>query len=403
MTNAKTIAIGITGGIAAYKVTDLVSRLVKKGFQIEVIMTEAAAELVAPLTFSTISGRPVHCKMFGEQCGEHTEVEHIAIGDRADLMVIVPATANIIAKAAHGIADDLLSTVILAADSPVMYFPAMNTRMWEHPVQQENIAKLRSLGFDVIDPDEGFLACGTSGKGRLGSIDMIEEKILEKIASMKKGLDLKGKTVLISAGPTEEPIDPVRCITNHSSGKMGYALARAAQRRGAEVRLVSGPVALDAPMGVERYSVRTAREMQGQMDALFDSADITIMAAAVSDYRVKNAADQKIKKCGSTLTLELEQNPDILASLGARKHGVLVGFAAETENLRDNALEKLKKKNLDMIVANNVSAEGAGFGSDTNIVTIYQNDGSFDIPKMTKEALSDVILDHILKLEETLE
>ena len=247
MSESKTIAIGVSGGIAAYKVTDLVSRLVKKGFQIEVIMTEAARELMAPLTFSTLCGRPVHCEMFREQ--SNGEVEHIAIGDRADLMVIVPATANIIAKAAHGIADDLLSTVILAADSPVMYFPAMNTRMWEHPVQQENIAKLRSLGFEVIDPEEGFLACGTSGKGRLGSIDMIEEKILSAMAAIEKGRDLEGKTVLISAGPTEEPIDPVRCITNRSSGKMGYALAKAAHRRGAEVHLVSGPVSLKAPGG----------------------------------------------------------------------------------------------------------------------------------------------------------
>lgn len=398
MNKSKTIAIGITGGIAAYKVTDLVSRLVKKGFQIEVIMTEAATELMSPLTLNTLCGRPVHCKMFQQQNGE---VEHIAIGDRADLMVIVPATANIIAKAAHGIADDLLSSVILAADSPVMYFPAMNNRMWEHPVQQENIAKLRRLGFEVIDPDEGFLACGTSGKGRLGSIDMIEEKILAAVAALEKGQDLGGKTILISAGPTEEPIDPVRCITNHSSGKMGYALAKAARRRGAEVHLVSGPVALKAPEGVFVYSVRSASEMQRQIDDLYANADITVMAAAVSDYRVKNVAEQKIKKDDNTLVLELEKNPDILASLGAKKQGILVGFAAETENLRENALSKLNKKNLDMIVANNVSLAGAGFGSDTNIVTIYQKSGCCDIPKMSKEALADVILDHILKLEET--
>ncbi|MBQ2764578.1 MAG: bifunctional phosphopantothenoylcysteine decarboxylase/phosphopantothenate--cysteine ligase CoaBC [Firmicutes bacterium] len=399
MTDKKTIAIGISGGIAAYKIADLVSRLTKKGFQIEVTMTEAAQELVAPLTFSTLSGRPVHCEMFREE----NEVEHIAIGDRADLMVIVPATANIMAKAACGIADDLLSTVILAADSPVLFFPAMNTRMWEHPATQANVATLRSRGFDVFDPDEGFLACGTSGKGRLGSIDSIEETILDAMATLEKGKDLEGKTLLLSAGPTEEPIDPVRCITNRSSGKMGYAIAKAAKRRGADVHLVSGPVSLKAPDGVHLYPVGSAQEMKDQIDALYDRADITIMAAAVSDYHVKHVADQKIKKDGSTLILELEKNPDILASLGERKHGILVGFAAETQNLKENALSKLERKNLDMIVANNVTLQGAGFGSDTNIVTIYKKSGAEELPKMDKLILADMILDHILKLEEPTE
>lgn len=399
MTDKKTIAIGISGGIAAYKIADLVSRLTKKGFQIEVIMTEAAQELVAPLTFSTLSGHPVHCKMFQEE----NEVEHIAIGDRADLMVIVPATANIMAKAACGIADDLLSTVILAADSPVLFFPAMNTRMWEHPATQANVATLRDRGFEVFDPDEGFLACGTAGKGRLGSIDSIEETILDAMASLEKGKDLEGKMLLLSAGPTEEPIDPVRCITNRSSGKMGYALAKAAKRRGADVHLVSGPVSLKAPEGVHLYPVGSAQQMKEQIDALYDRADITIMAAAVSDYHVKNVSDQKIKKDGSTLILELEKNPDILASLGERKHGILVGFAAETQNLKENALSKLERKNLDMIVANNVTLQGAGFGSDTNIVTIYKKSGAEELPKMDKLILADMILDHILKLEEPTE
>lgn len=398
--NKKTIAIGVSGGIAAYKVIDLVSRLAKKGFQTEVVMTEAAAELVGPFTFATISGRPVHTKMFQEQYGYHMEVEHIAIGDRADLMVIVPATANIMAKAAHGIADDLLSSVILAADSPVMYFPAMNTRMWENPVTQENVAKLRSLGHEVIDPDAGFLACGTAGKGRLGSIEMIEETILNAMAALEKGRDLEGKTVLISAGPTEEAIDPVRCITNHSSGKMGYALAKAAYRRGAEVHLVSGPVALEPPAGVHCYPVRSAQEMKAEIDGLYGQVDITIMAAAVADYHVKEIAPHKLKKSGTTLTLELEPNPDILASLGANKHGILVGFAAETQNLKENAMSKLERKNLDLIVANNVAKEGAGFGSDTNIVTIYTKNGAVDIPKMPKDALADVIFDYIRKQEE---
>lgn len=395
MADKKTIAIGISGGIAAYKIADLVSRLTKKGFQIEVIMTEAAQELVAPLTFSTLSGRPVHCKMFQEE----NEVEHIAIGDRADLMVIVPATANIMAKAVAGIADDLLSTVILAADSPVMFFPAMNTRMWEHPATKANVETLRERGFAVIDPDEGFLACGTAGKGRLGSIDMIEEMICDAMATLERGQDLAGKTLLLSAGPTEEPIDPVRCITNRSSGKMGYAIAKAAKRRGADVHLVSGPVSLKAPEGVHLYPVGSAMEMKETIDGLYDKADITIMAAAVSDYHVKNAASQKIKKDDDTLILELEKNPDILASLGMRKHGILVGFAAETQNLKEYALSKLERKNLDMIVANNVTLAGAGFGSDTNIVTIYKKSGAKEYPQMDKLALADVILNEILELE----
>lgn len=398
MTEVKTIAIGITGGIAAYKVTELVSRLVKKGFQIEVIMTEAATKLVAPLTFSTLSGNPVRCEMFQEKVGER--VEHISIAERADLLVVVPATANIIGKAANGIADDLLSTTIMAAQSPVMYFPAMNTMMWEHPVQQENVAKLKSLGFTVIDPDEGFLACGTTGKGRLGSIDMIEEKILDTVYALKKGRDLTGKTVLVTAGPTAEPIDPVRFLTNRSSGKMGYALARAARRRGATVHLVSGPVKLDAPRDLHFYPVNTALEMQDQVAKIYPQADITIMAAAVADYRVAETAKQKIKKDKETLTLQLVKNPDILASLGEYKHGFLVGFAAETENLAENALAKLKKKNLDMIVANNVAAEGAGFDCDTNIVTIFTKNGSWELTKMSKETLADTIIDYIIKTEE---
>lgn len=398
MSEEKTIAIGITGGIAAYKVAELVSRLAKKGFQIEVIMTEAATRLVAPLTFSTLSGNPVHSTMFQEKVGER--VEHVSLAERADLIVVVPATANIIGKAANGIADDLLSTTIMAAQGPVIYFPAMNTMMWEHPAQQENVAKLRRFGFEVIDPDEGFLACGTTGKGRLGSIDMIETKIIDTLAALEGGKDLDGKTVLITAGPTEEPIDPVRCITNYSSGKMGYALARAARRRGASVHLVSGPVKLDAPYDVRFYPVKTALEMKEHVERIYPKADITIMAAAVADYRVKEVATQKLKKSEDRLVLELTKNPDILASLGEHKKGRLVGFAAETENLAENALAKLNQKNLDMIVANNVASTDAGFGSDTNIVTIYKKDVSLDLPKMTKEALADVIIDQILKMED---
>lgn len=401
MNNPKRVLIGITGGIAAYKMTDLVSRLTKQGVEIEVMMTEAATKLVSSLALSMLSGHPVYTEMFREQWSEKTEVEHIAVADRADLMVIVPATADIMAKAANGIADDFVSSVILAADSPVIYFPAMNTRMWEHPATQSNVAKLRSYGFEVIEPDSGFLACGTEGVGRLGSLDMIEKVITDRLFQTEKK-DLKGKTVLISAGPTEEPIDPVRTITNHSSGKMGYALAKVALMRGAEVHLVSGPVVISAPAGVNLYPVVTAGEMQVQMEKLYADADITVMAAAVSDYRMKNVASQKLKKQDGEdeLHLELVKNPDILAGLGKNKHGILVGFAAETEHLKENATAKLIKKNVDMIIANDVTAQGAGFGTDTNIVTIYKKDDAIALPMMTKEEVANRIFDEIMKQEE---
>lgn len=400
MPEKKTVLIGVTGGIAAYKIPDLVSRLMKIGYNVEVIMTEAAANLVAPLAFSTLTGNPVHMEMFHEQVGNRIEVEHIALADRADLIVVVPASANTLAKAANGIADNLLSSVLLAADSPVIYFPAMNTRMWEHPSTRRNIEILKNNGSEIIEPDDGFLACGTSGKGRLPSLELIESIITGHLEVSNLSNDLLGKRVLISAGPTEEPIDPVRCITNHSSGKMGYALAEAAVSRGADVILVSGPVAINPPSNVLLINVCTAKEMKECMERYYDSADITIMAAAVSDYKVKNAAPQKIKKSDEILTIELEKNPDILASLGENKHGFLVGFAAETQNLRENAVEKLNKKNLDLIIANNVTSEGAGFGSDTNIVTVFGKNGFIDIPKMSKRLLAHKILSYILNPEE---
>ena len=404
----KTVIIGVCGGIAAYKVCDLVSHLVKDGLRVEIVMTEAAKEFVTPLSLSTLSGIPVHCDMFKEQQGDTAEVEHIAIGDRGDLMVIVPASADIMAKAAHGIADDLLSTVILAADSPVMYFPAMNTRMWQHPATRQNVDILRQRGFKVINPDSGMLACGTEGEGRLGSVDSIEKAVLEALAEVgcEQDLnqdfyqDLEGKTVLISAGPTEEPIDPVRCITNRSSGKMGYALAEAALSRGAKVNLVSGPVAVNPPedKNLKMYPVKTALEMQEIMEKLHREADITIMAAAVGDYRVKEAASQKLKKTGKSLKLELVQNPDILAGLGAHSHGLLAGFAAETENLKENAVKKLKSKGAHMIIANDVTAEGCGFGSDNNRVTVFDNEGSVtELPLMPKDKLAHALLDIMIK------
>lgn len=396
MAKAKTVLIGITGGIAAYKIPDLVSRLKKRGYQIEIIMTESARHLVAPLALSTLSGRPVRCEMFQEIVGESVEVEHISLADRADLMVIVPATANIMGKAAHGIADDLLTTVIMAADCPVIYFPAMNTRMWEHPCTQENIAKLRSLGNMVVEPDEGFLACGTSGKGRLGPITNIESIIVNALET--KVQDLKGEKVLLSAGPTREAIDPVRYISNKSSGKMGYALAQAAAARGAEVTLVSGPVHMPPPCQVQVIPVTTAQEMATAMLANYDSATIAIMAAAVADYRIERPSEQKIKKSNEQLNLSLVKNPDILQELGSRKeHQYLVGFAAETSNLEANALTKLARKNLDMIVANDVSQAGAGFDVDTNIATIYTIGGmATKVDLTTKDNLANIILDEIV-------
>lgn len=396
-TKGKTILIGITGGIAAYKITDLVSRLKKRGYQIEIIMTESAQHLVAPLALSTLSGRPVRSEMFHEIVGEDVEVEHISLADKADLMVIVPATANIIGKAANGIADDLLSTVIMAASCPVMYFPAMNTRMWQHPCTQQNIAKLRALGYTVIDPDEGFLACGTSGKGRLGPIEMIESTIVEALEPAPK--DLVGKKVLISAGPTQEVIDPVRYISNKSSGKMGYALAKAALNRGAEVTLVSGPVALPAPSGVNLVKVITAQEMYEAMGANYGDKDIVIMSAAVADYRVEAPCEEKIKKTEDNLTLNLVKNVDILYELGkAKKNQYLVGFAAETSNLEAHALEKMERKNLDMIVANDVTRQDAGFDVDTNIVNIYTIGGMVHkVDLAAKDKVAEIILAEIIK------
>ncbi len=396
MSTQKTILIGITGGIAAYKITDLVSRLKKRGYIIEIIMTESARHLVAPLALSTLSGRPVRSEMFHEIIGEDVEVEHISLADKADIMVIVPATANIIGKAANGIADDLLSTVIMAASCPVIYFPAMNTRMWEHPCTQENIAKLRELGNEIIDPDDGFLACGTIGKGRLGSIEMIEETIVSALEEKHK--DLEGKKLLVSAGPTREAIDPVRYISNRSSGKMGYAIAKAALKRGGTVTLVSGPVNLPSP-GCNVVSVTTAAEMSDAMTSYYAASDIVIMSAAVADYCLKEISDKKIKKSANSMVLELVSTVDILQELGRKKRNqYLVGFAAETDDLERNALGKMERKNLDMIVANDVSQKGAGFDVDTNIATIYTINGiSRKVDLTSKDKLANIILDEIIK------
>ncbi len=395
MLAGKNILLGVTGGIAAYKAVEIVSRLRKAGAAVHVIMTEGATKFVAPLTFREISGNPVVHTMWDEP--KTWNVEHIALAQWADCFVIAPATANMIGKIASGIADDMLSTTVMAATSPVMIAPAMNTNMYHNPITQQNIAKLRQLGYHIIEPAAGMLACGIEGVGRLPEPVVVVGAIQALFAAQS---DLKGKKVLVTAGGTREPIDPVRYIGNRSSGKMGYALAEAAVKRGAQVVLVSGPVSLTPPVGVQFIPVETAQEMRAAVLADFADSDIVIKAAAVADYRVACQASQKIKKTGDTLSLVLEKNPDILAELGRIKtQQILVGFAAETENLIAHAAEKLERKNADLIVANDVTLQGAGFNADTNIVKLLYKDGNVEeLPQMAKKALADVIFDKIRSL-----
>lgn len=393
MLKGKKITVGIAGGIAAYKAAELVSGLVQSGTVVNVIMTDAARQFVQPLTFATLAGNAVYTSMFDERYTG--EITHLDLAQKADLLVIVPATANIIAKAAHGIADDLLSTVILATGGPVMICPAMNTVMYNNPVVQQNIAKLRQLGYYFVGPASGSLACGTSGLGRMKA----PQEILQAIKQIFTGGDLAGVKVLISAGPTLEPLDPVRYIANRSSGKMGYHLAEVAMERGGEVILVSGPVQLPAPAGVQLVKVETARQMHQAIIENFNAVDVVIKAAAVTDYRPKQVAAEKIKKNEDQLLLSLQKNPDILAELGRLKqHQILVGFAAETNNLEQYAQAKLKNKNLDLLVANNVSMPGAGFDVDTNIVKIFCQNGTVtELPLMSKRAVASRILDLVVR------
>ncbi len=384
--------LGVTGGIAAYKAVEVASRLRKLGAAVYVVMTRAAANFVTPLTFREISGNPVIASMWDEP--KQWNVEHIALATRADLFVIAPATANVIGKLAAGIADDMLTTTVMATKAPVLLSPAMNSNMFLNPVVQANIAKLTGLGYHVLPPDEGLLACGVEGPGRLPDPGVIVARATELLGA---GDDLAGRKVLVTAGPTREAIDPVRYISNHSSGKMGYAIAAAAAARGAEVVLVTGPTALTPPPGVRTVPVDTAAEMLAAVLAEYDDCDAVVKAAAVADYRVAAPAEHKIKKNDAELTLTLTKNADILAELGRRKrHQVLVGFAAETRDLVDNARAKLAKKNLDLVVANDVTVPGAGFGADTNVVRLLHRDGRvehFDV--MAKHELAGVILDRI--------
>ncbi|HXZ36105.1 MAG TPA: bifunctional phosphopantothenoylcysteine decarboxylase/phosphopantothenate--cysteine ligase CoaBC [Thermodesulfobacteriota bacterium] len=394
MLKGKKIVLGVTGGIAAYKAAELVRELVRSGAEVFVVMTRSAQEFITPLTLQTLSGNKVATELFSLL--EESEIGHISLADRADILVIAPATANMIGKIAGGIADDMLSTVVMATQAPVLLAPAMNVHMWENSITQENIQKLRARGYHFIDPEAGELACGYEGKGRLAEIPAI----VEEVQTLLSPKDYSGETILVTAGPTEEPIDPVRFLSNRSSGKMGFAVSRAARRRGAQVTLVSGPTALTPPPHLRFIPVRTAAQMREAVLENLQAASIVVMAAAVSDFRPQGTREEKIKKSKANLNLLLELNPDILYEAGQKKGTrLLIGFAAETHDLLQNARQKLAEKNLDLIVANDVSLPGAGFAADTNIVKLIDRRGNIEeLPLMGKEEVADLILDRLVKL-----
>ena len=399
MLKGKTILIGVTGSIAAYKAADLASRLMKQHAQVHVIMTENAAKFISPITFETLTNRKCITDTFDRDYpSDHpVEVEHIALAKKADLVIVAPATANIIAKMAYGIADDMLSTTLLACTCPVLVSPAMNTKMYEHPATQANLAVLRQRGVKIIEPSSGLLACGDEGKGKLPEPAVLVDHILAEIACPK---DLTGKKILVTAGPTREALDPVRFITNHSSGKMGYAIAHAAALRGADVTLVSGPVSLTPPLGVKLVPITSAHDLFCAVTAVSAEQDIIIKAAAVADYRPVSVSDEKIKKADNDLSLSLARTEDTLQYLGEHKPEgqILCGFAMETSDLENKARAKLKKKNLDMIVANNVKVAGAGFGTDTNVVTFITKDSTQQLEIMSKENVAMKLLDRLLEM-----
>ena len=395
------VAVGVAGGVAAYKAAELVRRLQQEGLEVEVVMTRAACEFVAPLTFAALTGRKVITQMFGagETAPANVEsaIEHIAVAQRIDALVIAPATADVLARMAAGLADDFLTTLCLATKAHIVVAPSMNVNMWEHPATQENLSRLRARGVRVVEPGEGYLACGMTGAGRLAEVEDITRAVCESLGLRK---DLAGETLLITAGPTREELDPVRYLTNRSSGKMGYALAETAVLRGARVILVSGPVALEPPQNVEFLPVRTAEEMRQAVLQRLPQASGVLMAAAVADYRPARRAPQKIKRGAASLTLELEPTPDILAEVTAEKRErIVVGFAAETTALEESARGKLARKNADLIVANDVTREGAGFDVETNIATLFRRDGSaVELPQMSKRELASRILDEVAAL-----
>jgi phosphopantothenoylcysteine decarboxylase/phosphopantothenate--cysteine ligase len=389
MLKDKQIVLGVTGGIAVYKAVELLRLLTKAGADVHVIMTRSAQEFVAPLTFQTLSANPVHSELFNLIA--EREIGHIALADRADLFIVAPATANVVGKIANGIADDMLTTTVMATKAPVLIAPAMNVNMYTNAIYRDNEDRLRKYGYLFVPPENGTLACGWEGEGKLAAPGSIFEAVISALSPK----DLIGQTVMITAGPTREEIDPVRFISNHSSGKMGFALARAAQRRGAQVILVSGPVNLPPPLGVELLHAESARDMQAAVMKRADRCTVVIMAAAVADYRPVERSGVKIKKTGGEMSLQLTRTPDILSELGALdKRPLLVGFAAETGNLHEFAAGKLKNKNADIIIANDVSQSDAGFNVDTNRAIILCRDGrSFEYPLMSKDALATVILD----------
>ena len=393
----KTVVLCVTGGIAAYKAADLTSKLRHAGAAVRVLMTESATQFISPMTFETLSGNRTVVDTFDRNFA--WEVEHISLAKAADVFVIAPATANVIAKAAHGIADDMVTTTLLATKAPVVIAPATNTRMYDNPVTQQNLQTLRMRGFHIIDPAAGRLACGDTGRGKLPDTPVLIHGIERALTPQ----DLAGLRVLVTAGPTQEAMDPVRFLSNHSSGKMGYAIAARAAMRGADVTLVSGPTALDTPAGVQRVDIISARDMYDAVLSRADKQDMIIKAAAVGDYHPAQAAPEKLKKGDDELTVTLACNPDILVALGQRKRPgqLLCGFAMETQNLIDNAESKLRRKNCDMLVANSLRDEGAGFGTDTNIATLLFADGRRETePIMSKEALADVILDRLIALRQ---
>ena len=399
MLTGKHVVLGVTGGIAAYKACEVVSRLRKLHAEVDVIMTENATKLVAPLTFETLSNRPVCVDTFTRV--ESWDVKHISLAQKADVFLVAPATANLMAKLAHGIADDMLTTTLLATKAPILLAPAMNTGMWTAQATQENLRVLLARGVKTVGPASGVLACGDTGAGRMSEPVEIVEAVCQLLTAKQ---DLQGLKVLVTAGPTVERIDPVRYLTNDSSGKMGYAIAQAAAERGAEVTIVSGPVHIAAPHGVAVLPVQSTMDLYHTMLKNCPTQDIVIQAAAPADYRVEHPADQKIKKQdGECLTLTLVENPDVAKAVGQQKKPgqVLIGFAAETQQVTENAMKKLHKKNLDMIVANDVTAEGAGFGVDTNIVTLITEEGLNPLPKLTKRQVGDRILDEALRIYQT--
>ena len=392
MKDKKCVVVGVSGGVAVYKALDVISRLRKKDVEVHVIMTKSATEFVTPLSFQSLSQNMVITDMFAEP--KAWEIQHISLAKKADLMLIVPATANIIGKVANGIADDMLSTTIMATKAPVVFCPAMNTNMYENPIVQRNISLLKELGYEFIEPASGRLACGDEGKGKLQDTEIIAEETLRRLHSTK---DLLGKKVVVTAGPTMVPIDPVRILTNRSSGKMGYSIAEEARDRGAEVVLISGPTSLRKPNGIKVFDIKTNEDMFNAIKNEFKDADIVIKSAAVADYKAKNYSNEKIKKTGDDLNLIFERDRDILKTLGDMKENqILVGFAAESSNLKENAKGKLESKNLDYIVANDISKPETGFASDENKVTIISKSGEeVSLEKMSKREVAKNIFDII--------